>query len=222
LNKIAPRVNSAVGCLILRLDKMAERISEQLQAAVVNNFTSIDRVLKFFLSLAGIICLLKFTNKLTLSVSGVEVPTKWAWVVFLFFTVAHAFTTWRFEQSTQKFLQSNRDNDGQKAFEKITSSGGPWVRNLVPRRKRGNLYRMKWSDPSTLVSYSAAVVMAISVIQFDLNHPKIILGYSAVALVIVVINWLIGSRWAVTLSQLAVDPGNVASGAPTQIAPLSL
>lgn len=201
---------------------MTERSSEQLQEAVVNNFSSIDWVLKFFLSLAGIICLLKFTNKLTLSVSGVEMPTKWAWTIFIFFTVAHAFTTWRFEQSSQKFSQSSSNIDRQKAFEKITSSGGPWVRNLVPRRKRGNLYRMKWSDPSTVFSYSVAVVMAISIIQFDINHPKIILVYSAVALVIVVANWLIGSRWAVTLSHLAVDPDHAVSAAATARAPLSL
>ena len=167
-----------------------------LQERVVNNFNSIDRVLKFFLSLAGLTCILKFTNKLTLSVNDHEVPTKWAWGVFLLFTVAHIFTTWRFQQSAQKFLQFSSDSERQTVFEKLTSSGGPWVRNLVPRRRRGNLYRMKWrDDPSTVFSYFAAVVMLVSIIQFDFNHPGRIAKYSVAALFIVVVNWLIGSRW---------------------------
>jgi len=84
-----------------------------LQERVVNNFNSIDRVLKFFLPLAGLTCILKFTNKLTLSVNGLELPTKWAWAVFVVFTFAHLFTTWRFQQSAKQFVQHSNASDRQ-------------------------------------------------------------------------------------------------------------
>jgi hypothetical protein len=189
---------------------------------VVNNFNSVDRVLKFFLPLAGLTCLLKFTNKLTLSVSGLEVPTKWAWAVFVVFTFAHLFTTWRFQQSARQFTQRSTASDRQNVFDKISSSGGPWIRNLLPRRKRGHFYRMKLRDPSTIFSYAAAVVMLVAIIQFDLDHPWRFTKYSLVALVIVIANWLIGSRWAVTISEFAGDGehANVAFAGPN--APLSL
>lgn len=194
-----------------------------LQERVVNNFNSIDRVLKFFLPLAGLTCILKFTNKLTLSVNGLELPTKWAWAVFIVFTFAHLFTTWRFQQSAKQFVQHSNASDRQNAFDKITSSGGPWVRNLIPRRKRGHLYRMKWRhDPSTVISYLAAVVVVAAIIQFDFDHPWRVAKYSLIALVIVIFNWLIGSRWAVTLSELAMDANQATVGFAKPHAPLSL
>lgn len=59
---------------------------------------------------------------------------------------------------------------------------------------------MKWRDPSTIFSYVAAVVMLLAIIQFDFDHPWRLIKYSVVALTIVIVNWLIGSRWAVTLA----------------------
>lgn len=188
----------------------------------MNNFNSVDRVLNFFLPLAGLTCLLKFTNKLTLSVMGLEVPTKWAWAVFVVFTSVHFFTTWRFQQSARRFMQHSSVSDRQNAFDKISSSGGPWVRNLLPRRKRGHFYRMKWRDPSTIFSYAAAAIMLLAIIQFDFNHPWRVTKYSVVALIIVIVNWLIGSRWAVTLSEFTSDGEHVGVAFTKPHAPVSL
>jgi hypothetical protein len=200
---------------------MTDPAVTSLMERVVNNFNSVDRVLKFFLTLAALTCLLKLTNKLTLSISGVEVPTKWAWGVFTVFTFVHLFNTWRFQQSSRSLLQQSSTSDRQNVFDRITSSGGPWVRNLVPRRKRGHFYRMKLRDPSTLFSYGAAVLMLIAIIQFDLDHPWRATKYFLVALAIVIANWLIGSRWAVTLSEFS-GHGQPAAVVAKPQAPVSL
>jgi hypothetical protein len=201
---------------------MTDPTSTALKERVLNNFNSIDRVLKFFLTLAALTCLLKLTNQLTLSLNGVAVPTKWAWAVSVAFTVAHLFTTWRFQQSARLLLSLSNATDRQNLFDRITSSGGPWVRNLIPRRKKRYVYRMKWRDPSTIVSYGAVVVMVIAIVQFDFNNPSRTIKYAVVALAIVIVNWLIGARWAVTLSDFAVDSQQAAVAVKKPDAPVSL
>ena len=95
------------------------------------------------------------------------------------------------------------------------------MRGLIPRTKRGNVYRMKWRDLTTAPSYLAAVGIIPAIVPFDLSRLKIVGAYLAVATVIVVFNWFIGSRWAVTLSQLA-KVGNSNPPASKGNAPLSL
>lgn len=192
---------------------MAEDNSNPLQEAPVNNAKWIDRVLWAFAILGGTIVLLKFTKKNTFSWAGVEFDMNRAWIVFIFLTVAHLYTTLLFHLSVVKFSKRSTESERQKVFARVTSSGGLFVRGLIPRTERvGNVYRMNWSDPTTLASYLAALLIIVAIVPFDFSNRNSFFKYLLVALLIMVVNWFVGSRWAVTLSQLAVETGAASAG----------
>jgi len=192
---------------------MAEDNSNPLQEAPINNATWIDRVLWAFVILGGTIVLLKLTNKRTFSWAGVEFDTHRAWIVFIFLTLAHLYTTLLFHVSTVKFSTTSTEGERQKVFAKVTSSGGLFMRGLIPRTERvGNVYKMKWADPTTLVSYLAAILIIVTIVPFDFSSRTMFFKYFIGALLIMIVNWFIGSRWAVTLSQLTVNQGEADAG----------
>ena len=187
---------------------MAEDNSNHLQDAPINNAKWIDRVLWAFVILGGTIVLLKLAKRRTFSWASVEFDTNRAWIVFTFLTIAHLYTTMLFHLSAVKFSKTSTADERQRVFAKVTSGGGLFVRGLIPRTERvGNVYKMKWNDPTTLVSYLAALLIIVTIVPFDFSSRTVFLKYLLIALLIMVINWFIGSRWAVTLSQLTSKTG---------------
>lgn len=204
---------------------MAKDNSDLLQDAVVNNSKSIDRVLWTFLILEIAFVYLKLNKKGTFSWGGVEVNTTGVWPVsfFMLLTLAHLYATLRFHQSAGKCSEASSDDERQRTFLRVTSSGGLFVRGLIPRTERiGNAYKMKWRDLTRVPSYLVALGIIFAIVPFDFSSRMTFFEYFGVAIVIMVINWFIGSRWAVTLSQLTVKIGKADAPADKGKAPLSL
>jgi hypothetical protein len=176
---------------------MAKDNSDLLRDAVVNNSKSIDRVLWTFLILEIAFVYLKLTKKGTFSWGGVEVNTTGVWTVsfFLLLTLAHLYTMLRFYQSARKCSEASSDDERERTFLRVTSSGGLFVRGLIPRTRIGNVYKMEWRDLTTIPSYLAAFGIIFAIVPFDFSNCTVFLKYLFIGLLIMVINWFIGSRW---------------------------
>jgi hypothetical protein len=185
---------------------MAEESLNHLQEAVVNNSNWVDKVLLSGIILAGMIVILKITDKAVFKWGDVELRTDKAWIVGVLFSLAHLYTTWLFVKSIHTLWKAGNQENCQAAFNKVTSSGGLFVRGLMPRVKIVHgVYQMSWSDPSTLISHLAVLLIIPAVVPFDLSHPLRFLLYLGISLILMVFNWIVGSNWAIALSQLTVE-----------------
>jgi hypothetical protein len=216
---------------------MANDNLDLLEDAVAHNAKSIDTVLWTFLILEFALVYLKLTSKQTFSWSGFEVNATGVRPVsfFLLLTVAHLYTTLRLVQSIRSFSQASNSNERRRALLRVTSSGGLFMRGLIPRTQRGfgnssskerfgciNVFRMEWRDLTTLPSYLAALGIIGALLPIPPPNCVVLVKYLGVGFVIVVINWLIGSKWAITLSQLANGSSQAAGSVAKSNAPLSL
>jgi len=184
---------------------MAEDSSNPLKDAVTNNSKWVDKVLWGGLILAGTIVLLKLNNKTSFEWVDIEFNTHKAWLILSLFTLAHLYTTWLLIRAIIRFWTVSSEAECQATFAKVTSSGGLLVRGLIPRTERvRNLYKMKWSDPTTIVSHLAALLLIPAIVPFDFSDQTQFYKYLGIAVAVMIINWLIGSSWAVALSQLTV------------------
>jgi hypothetical protein len=132
-----------------------------LQDAVINNSKWIDRVLWGLLLTQGTIILIKLAGKSTFVWGGVEFNTNKAWAILSLVTIAHLYVTVLFHTAAVKFAERSSDYERHEVFERITTSGGLFVRGLIARTKRrGRVYVMKRNDPTTIVSHVAAVLFS--------------------------------------------------------------
>lgn len=184
---------------------MAKNKLDLVEDAVVNNSKSIDTVLWTFFVLEFAFVYLKLTKKEVFSWGGVEVVTTEGWRVIFFalLTVAHWYTTWRLLQSVKRFLEMSGSEERERAFLRVTSSGGLFTRGMLPRTMgKWNINWIKGLDLTRFPSYLAALGIVAAIVPFHPHGCTTLITYWSVALLIMIINWLIGSKWAVTLSGL--------------------
>ena len=104
--------------------------------------------------------------------------------------------SWVFVRSIHALWKADNQEDCRTAFNKVTSSGGLFVRGLMPRvRIVHGVYQMSWSDPSTLISHLAALLIIPAVVPFDVSNRLRFLLYLGTSLILMVFNWIVGSNW---------------------------
>jgi hypothetical protein len=195
-----------LNCFVAQENNMPEDKSNHFQEAVVNNSNWVNKVLIAGEVLAGTIILLKLTGKTTFKWGDVEINTDKAWIIFLLFSLAHVYTAWLFIKSIHELWKTHNQEECQTTFNKVISSGGLFVRGLIPRTKKiRGIYQMTWSDPSTMISHLAALLLIPAIIPFDVSNRLRFILYIVTALIVMVFNWIVGSNWAIALSQLTVD-----------------
>jgi len=146
-------------------------------------------------------------KKGVVKVFGVDVPIKHAWVVFCVFTIGHAYWGLAFWQDCQKVLAKDATVRAQ-AWEALTGSKLWFFHGLVARvqavERAGFLfYIMNILDPTTLLEHGVAVLVFFAILRVRNVSWTIRFATGIAAVIIVVVNWWIGSAWAIMASQLS-------------------
>jgi hypothetical protein len=179
---------------------------DHLVTRVIANEKSVDVLLTASTTLAGIIVLLKLTGGREFTWNTIQFSVEdYPLLIFSLLSVAHFFTAYRIVLSTHALWKANSPGHGRTAFREVTATGGIFVRELVPRvERRKNLwmYKVKLSDPSAWAAYGGALLLPFAIVPFDLSNLFRFYAFFAGALFITLLNWLIGSIWVVSLSEL--------------------
>lgn len=181
---------------------MDDRI-KHFQAAVVKNAEWLNAVLRWGSILAGTIVILKLMNKSVFKVGEIEFATDKAWVAFTLTTLIHLFVTfWYLVQSAHLLWLIGSEADCKTAFREMTTTGGEFIRGMANVKRVGRFYVRSWSDPTTVIVHFVALLILPAIIPFDYWNHSYFWYYVVGALLIMIVNWLIGSQWVAALAEL--------------------
>ena len=145
--------------------------------------------------------LLRLTGGNNIKVYGVDIPLDWAWVPITAFTLFHGIFTVEFVRSIRRYWELTEPSDYFKLFIDITTEGGLFMRGMTPRilPATGGPAPMG-TELATWLTHAAAICLFFALLPSS--------GFSSLqaipAYILTYLNWLIGSRWAIALSELAV------------------
>lgn len=188
-----------------------QEIVDRLSEGVIENSKWVNIVLTTAITLAGAIVLLKFTGVDQFEWFDVNFATDQAWFVFILLTIAHIYTSWLLEKSTYSLWRARSPEANKNTFHKIVTTGGVFVRGLVPRTKykvsklRLFVYQMRSNDPTTWLVYFLALLFVLAVVPFNFNNFYLVFFFVTIALSLLLVNWVVASRWIVALSELTLD-----------------
>lgn len=150
--------------------------------------------------------LIRLTRKDIISVMEVELPVRWVNYLMLPITIAHLYFGINFNIWVRHIVINDKDN-AKGVFEALTGRGPLFFNGLVERLQIvegpfGPIFLMDTSDPTTWLAHFAAIAAFIILIRW-----RGLTGFGRLrsvlfALMIVVVNWLIGGGWAVHASCL--------------------
>lgn len=177
--------------------------SEMARKSVLASSKWLNNVLLFGFILALIIAISKSIGEIqqiTL-LEIVEIPLKYSWLLFSIFTLAHAYTTFLFIKAVRKYWNLEGSMECSNLFEELTGTGGIFMRGLVPRLlEGGRIARMSNTDISSWMSHIGGILLFFAIVPYELKISLLTLT----GLLITYINWIIGSQWAIALSELAI------------------
>ena len=143
-----------------------------------------------------------------------EVPLKAVWVVFLAGTVAHFFAGAFFRNAILDLAYSDEaSSEKVKAREDVLVDGGHFVSVMVRRLPVSGrrFVPMSLHDSSTWVAYLGALGFLVAVVpwwwQNGLRGPGVGVGLvlTSVGVLLLLVNWFVGSHWAIALSLLGEE-----------------
>ncbi len=190
---------------------MPQDALNHLQRKAIEDAKWVDKVLTGDASIAGIIVLLKILNLNVYVLNGITFKPENFWVIAVLFTTAHAYVTLLLIRSLYELWKDGSLARNKAVYENITETGGIFIRGLSPRVTFityfgfFRVYIMDSFDPSTWVSHGAILLLMAAIIPWDLSHLSQNIFYWCMAIVIAVLNWLIGGTWSVALSSLTLD-----------------
>lgn len=172
------------------------------------NAKTIDSILWFGLLSSITILGLSFSKDNAITIVGVKLPLQYAWVPLTIFTGLHLIYTLRFEAASRNFWTLTEPVEYSELFKDITSEGGYFMREMKPRilPETGGPAPMG-NDLSTWLTHLTALILFIALfrtVKFDTDITWIRLSSIVIPFGLMYINWIIGSRWAIVLSELAV------------------
>lgn len=185
---------------------------EHLQTAIIENLKWVDKMLWIGFSLGMVLIGLKITGKDTFEWSSLHLKTSDSWIVFLLLTIAHAYITILLLRSINLIWKKAPAEVRVEVFNTITSTGGIFVRGLTPRIKNDSysilgkkitMTRVDLFDPSVWASLLGIFVLIVAVVPFSMSDHRSLISHLVIALLLSGINWILGSQWAIALSELA-------------------
>ena len=197
----------------------SETSLSHLQTQVVEDAKWVDKVLMSGTFFIGIIVFIKFLNLLkvvsiqTFDWGNIQVSITNVWLIFFIiciFTVAHFYTGFLLlVKSTHKMWEANSDELGITAFEKVVETCGIYVRGLIARTQHHKntplVYKMDLDDPSALVSHGAAILFILAILPWDFSNLRLFFICFILAIILTIVNWLVGGTWIVALSELTLE-----------------
>jgi hypothetical protein len=133
-----------------------------------------------------------------------EITDRSAWFPFALLTVAHFYCTLRLIRALRRAHAILDDNSKHIIFETVSATGGIFVRGIFPRLPNQQSGTAS-IDPSDLSGAAATIdlpILLLAIVPFSINFLTLI--YIAVALLVANSNWIIGSHWAIALSDFGV------------------
>lgn len=180
--------------------------AKRYQRRVIEDANWVSRVLVLGIIFAALFVAAKLLGSNGFQWFDIKIPTASAPLFFLAFSVLHAYTAYLLNESTHGLWTYGTPEQSRETFNEVVDTGGPFVRHLIPRVEEiGNLgpiriIKMEPRDPSGWVAYVSGLLLLPAITPFAWRWSTLWLFLFAVVLLIV--NWLIGSRWIVLLSTL--------------------
>ena len=194
---------------------MAEDSLNHKQKMVIEGAKWADQILTGSASLAGFIVLLKILSTDTLQWNGITFSVNNVWIIFFLLTVAHYYAAYLLNRSICLFWRENKSEkaveQGTLVFEQVTETGGIFLRGLVPRTEHAkvgyiDMYLMSSIDPSTPVSYGAALLLIFAMVPWNFSNLLLFFLLLAASIIIIIANWTIAGGWIISLSLLTIEP----------------
>ncbi len=178
--------------------KIAERINKLLITA-------------FLLAIAAVITKLTAGSTMKIPSTDIAIPITYFWIVFAVFTGAHAYLAIFFKGACGHLFYKDHKN-AMNTWEKLTRNGPIFFNGMRPRLlpdlppATKNATRavapMAVNDGTTWLHYGMAILLFFAILPFD----PITFGLG-VALILVLLNWFLGSSWAIAVSELTLEEG---------------
>jgi hypothetical protein len=175
----------------------------------------INGLLIFGVGLAGTILLLKLWGHNDVEVWKVKIKTGQAWTIFALLTVAHAFLTVELVEDSYAIFYYHHDLT-KSAWENLRTL--LFFKNMVPRIHIRDInlwghpihiYKIDVGhDVASWLIYGGTILLFLAIFDFKTKDASRRLFTSFAAALICVANWLIGSQWAVAVSELASGSAN--------------
>ena len=162
---------------------------------------TISKILWAGLMLAITVDMLRLCGKGTVKFQDVDIPVDLAWIPFAALTLLHGLATFEFVRAARRHWELTEPDVYSRLFVDITTEGGYFMRNMTPRilPSTGGPAPMG-SELATWLTHGAGIAFLVAMIPST--------GFTSIqalpAYILTYANWLIGSRWAIALSELAV------------------
>lgn len=182
------------------------------QRLIFNGAKDTTRVLVLgWLAAIAILAGKLLTRQETLTVGGLDLPVRYAWLLFGALTALHLFKGGFLVAHINEYRRAPSAQK-QALYEEIRAESNPFLYGLLPRgtRRAGGLSLMDPRDPSAWMAYVGQITVVVAVLPWSLSSSgglswptgwglwAQVLG----ALVLAEVNWLVGSRWLVALASL--------------------
>lgn len=141
------------------------------------------------------------TGQTEFSVLGATLSLRHGWLMFLLLTLAHLYTAALLVRGVRQFWSTASVAEGEAVFKQVTQAGGLFMRGMKPRvfGEKGDAVVVTPSDPAYWVGAAFCVLLFVAVLL-----PAPSLQTFVLAALIARINWIIGSQWAIALSELTI------------------
>ena len=195
---------------------MAELTARQV--LIVNAIKNITRLLSVgFLGALTVLVAKLMTHGSKISISNIDIPIRFAWIVFGILTVSHIYASWFVVHQVSDFWRRASTKERNEVFEEIRSDRNLLVHGLVPRvkplRPGSNWYGMDPADPSAWAAYIAQALLFVTLLPWQFSSARgfywtegpLFWVQITVVFLICSANWYAGSAWIISISRLASD-----------------
>lgn len=198
-----------------------------LKKAVLSNAEHLSKFLISSILLLMAIIVVRSQSNPTFKIPGdVEIRTGDAWIVVLVLTVAHFVCASYFAKSVFAFAFYALHPEKKHVFDEITITGPLIYRGMQPRQPihaTSRIYAPSPRDPTTWLYLLSVLLVPLACIPLYREPNGFHLIQGAVALYLLVANWIIGSCWVSALGYLAGEHRmQIFDKAPVQPAELIL
>lgn len=165
-------------------------------------------------SLCLFVIVIRYLNKDVFKIGQLEIPVHLLPVVLASMTVAHAYLTWLLNIKVEN-LVSKDSISARQAWEQIVGKSDSLVFNGMKARtlydthtSLGFVHSTSFFDPTFWLNFSFAFAVLIGVVVSRISRNEGVwnirtLNSLVLGFILAIVNWLIGSYWAIKLSTLA-------------------
>lgn len=176
--------------------------NDYLSRSVIANAKWIDKVLWVGTLVCLTVILLRLLGGDTFTFLNVKIALEHTWIVIVILTACHLYATVMFKISARKLWIERDESVCLNVWHIVTVDGGMFMRGMKPRLlpESGENAPMG-NEPATWLTHICAFCLFFAIVPFELSPSFRI----ALAFILTMMNWFIGSHWAIALSELSIS-----------------